>query len=43
MINVFEKGMHEFNQEKAGRSMEWAKQFSWKNAAKQYLKLYQEI
>ncbi|MGQ0828693.1 MAG: glycosyltransferase family 4 protein [Bacteroidota bacterium] len=45
MIDVFEKGMADFNsdKEKAKRSIDWSKQFSWEDAAKAYLKLYEEI
>jgi len=45
MIDIFEKGMIHFSsdKEKAKRSMEWAKQCSWEDAAKAYLKLYEEI
>jgi len=43
MIDVFEKGINDFTSEKSKRSVEWAQQFSWKNAAKAYLKLYEEI
>lgn len=45
MIDVFEKGIKDFNadKEKAQRSIDWAKQFSWENAAKAYLKLYENV
>jgi glycosyltransferase involved in cell wall biosynthesis len=45
MTDIFEKGMSDFNSdpEKIKRSIEWAKQFSWEDAAKAYLKLYSEI
>lgn len=45
MIDLFEKGMADFNSDpgKAKRSVEWSKQFSWEDAAKAYLKLYEEI
>lgn len=45
MIDVFEKGMIDFNSDvnKKNRSIEWSKQFSWENAAKAYIKLYNEI
>ncbi len=43
MIDVFINGIKDFNSEKAKRSIEWASQFSWENAAKAYLKLYTEV
>lgn len=45
MIEVFEKGLVDFSSDtnKASRSIEWSKQFSWENAAKAYLKLYEEL
>jgi len=45
MIDIFEKGMIDFSsdKEKAKRSMEWAKQFSWEDGAKAKLKLSEEI
>lgn len=43
MIEVYEKGIKDFNADKAKQSISWAKQFSWENAAKAYLKLYEEI
>lgn len=45
MIDVFEKGMKDFtaDKEKAKRSIDWAKQFSWENAAKAYLNLYENV
>ncbi len=45
MSDIFEKGMFDFTSDtgKAKRSIEWAKQFSWEDAAKAYIKLYQEI
>jgi glycosyltransferase involved in cell wall biosynthesis len=45
MIDVFEKGMNDFllDKEKEKRSIEWSKRFSWENAAKAYLKLYENV
>ena len=45
MIEVFEKGLVDFSNDtnKASRCIEWSKQFSWKNAAEAYLKLYEEV
>ncbi len=43
IIEVFEKGMKDFNSEKSKRSIEWAKQYSWEIAALAYLKLYNDI
>ena len=43
IIEVFEDGMKNFDAEKSRRLMEWAKQFSWENAAKAYLNLYKKI
>lgn len=45
MVEVFEKGIKDFtaDKEKAQRSIDWAKQFSWENAAKAYLKLYENV
>jgi len=45
MIEVFEKGLNNFagDPEKAKRSINWSKQFSWENAAKAYLHLYEQI
>lgn len=45
MIEVFEKGLSNFSNdpEKAQRSINWSKQFSWENAAKAYLHLYEQI
>jgi glycosyltransferase involved in cell wall biosynthesis len=43
MIETFEKGLKDFNQEKAKRSIEWTKQFSWENSAKEYLNLYRTL
>lgn len=45
IIGTVEKGLDNFtlDKEKANRSISWASQFSWENAAKAYLKLYQEI
>ena len=45
MIDVFEKGIKDFNADagKVKRCIEWTKQFSWEDAAKAYLKLYEEI
>ena len=45
MIEVFEKGLIDFASDtnKASRSIEWSKQFSWENAAKAYLKLYETL
>jgi glycosyltransferase involved in cell wall biosynthesis len=45
MVDVFEKGIADFAKdlEKEQRSIEWASQFSWENAAKAYLKLYENI
>ena len=42
---IFEKGLIEFanDPERATRSIDWAKQFSWENAAKQYLDLYEKV
>jgi len=43
MVDVFEKGMQEFDSARAARSIEWASQFSWERAANEYLKLYETI
>ncbi len=45
MIEVFEKGLQNFasDSEKAQRSINWVKQFSWENAAKAYLDLYEKV
>ncbi len=45
MNEVFEKGLKEYaaDANKAARSIQWAKQFSWENAAKAYLNLYETI
>lgn len=45
MIEVFEKGLQHFegDTEKAERSIQWSKQFSWENAAKAYLNLYENV
>ena len=45
MLEVFEKGLINFagDLEKAERSINWAKQFSWENAAKAYLDLYEKV
>ena len=45
MIETFEKGLKDFAEdtEKAHRSINWAKQFSWENAAKAYLNLYENV
>lgn len=45
MIEIFEKGLIDFSSDinKTNRSIEWSKQFSWENAARSYLKLYEEI
>jgi glycosyltransferase involved in cell wall biosynthesis len=43
MNEIFKKGINDFDEEKVKRSVEWAGQFSWENAAKAYLKLYDEI
>jgi glycosyltransferase involved in cell wall biosynthesis len=45
MVEIFEKGLREFalDNEKAQRSIIWAKQFSWENAAKAYLNLYENV
>ncbi len=43
MIDVFEKGMQEFDSARAAKSIECAKQFSWESAAEEYLKLYQAL
>ncbi|MBA3971989.1 MAG: glycosyltransferase family 4 protein [Bacteroidetes bacterium] len=40
MHKVFEKGLADFNDAKSNRSIQWANQFSWENAAKAYLELY---
>lgn len=45
MADVFTKGLKDFNAdvEKPQRTKDWAQQFSWKNAAKAYLKLYENL
>jgi glycosyltransferase involved in cell wall biosynthesis len=43
MQEIFVQGLQMFNSERALKSIVWASQFSWKNAAKAYLKLYSEI
>ena len=45
IIDVYEKGMKDFSKdiEKEKRSIEWSKQFSWENAAKAYLNLYENV
>jgi len=45
MIEVVKTGLNEFEKDsgKQQRIIEWAKQFSWENAAKAYLKLYETI
>lgn len=45
MIEVFEKGLKNFDADpgKANRSINWAKKFSWENAAIEYLNLYEHI
>ena len=43
MRAVLKKGLEEFSDEKAKRSIEWSKRFSWNHAAKEYLKLYQTL
>lgn len=43
MIDVFEKGLRDFDDERARRSVIWAERFSWEKAADAYLKLYAEI
>ena len=45
MNDLFEKGMRAYNRdkEKAERMKQWASQFSWGNAAKEYFKLYVEL
>jgi glycosyltransferase involved in cell wall biosynthesis len=43
MLDVFEKGMQDFDPARAARSIAWSKQFSWEGAAKEYLKLYETI
>ncbi len=43
MQEVFQNGMAIFNSVQEQKSIQWAAQFSWKNAASAYLKLYSEI
>ena len=45
MLDVFEKGLKDFynDTEKPKRSIDWAKQFSWENAAKAYLTIYEQV
>ncbi len=45
IIEVFETGLNSFanDPEKVNRSINWAKQFSWENAAKAYLNLYEQV
>ncbi len=45
IVDVFEKGMKDFvlDKGKPERSINWAKQFSWENAAKAYLHLYETL
>ena len=45
MIEIFDKGLDNFliDSGKAERSINWAKQFSWENAAKAYLELYEKV
>ena len=45
MIDMFEKGIKDFtaDKEKRNRSINWAKQFSWENAAKAYINLYENL
>lgn len=45
VVEIFEKGLSNFanDPEKAERSITWAKQFSWENAAKAYLDLYEKV
>lgn len=45
MIEVFKKGLNNFvsDPEKAERSINWTKQFSWENAAKAYIDLYEQV
>ncbi len=45
IIEVYEKGIKDFSsdKEKPKRSIEWAKQFSWENAAQAYLNLYENV
>lgn len=46
MANVFEEGMHKFENNKnlfTAAYFDRSKQFSWKNAAKQYIQVYKSI
>jgi len=45
VVEVFEKGILNFaaDIEKPARTINWAKQFSWENAAKAYLDLYENV
>ena len=43
IIEVFENGIKHFDAAKSERSIEWTKQFSWENAAKAYLNLYEKL
>ncbi len=45
MRKTFEEGMANYlkNPEKAERIKEWAKQFTWENAAAEYLNLYRQV
>ena len=45
MAEIVEKGLKDFSSDvkKAERTIAWTKQFSWENAAKAYLNLYENI
>ena len=43
MAEVLEQGLRDFNQSCAKAMIEWAKQYSWDQAARSYLDLYQRL
>ncbi len=45
VVEIFEKGINNYanDAEKAARSILWAKAFSWENAAKAYINLYEKL
>jgi glycosyltransferase involved in cell wall biosynthesis len=43
MIELFDSGIKSYTAENAVGTIDWANQFSWENAAKAYLKIYQTI
>jgi len=43
LLEVFDAGLKSFTAKNAEQSIQWASQFSWENAAKAYLKIYETI